>query len=975
MDWLDSIKEIKKAQTNNQLVVFVGAGVSKNSELPSWGELVNSIADKIEYYHQDYCSECDKRNSECTKKDCESKYNFSQDEFLRIPEYFYQADKSKEHNDYYNFIVSVLDSNKKSNPIDDEIFNLLPHHIITTNYDQLLENSDNSNTPLYTVVSKDSDLLSKASERYIIKMHGDLSSPETIVLKESDYINYEQEHPLICTYIKSLLVNHTFLFLGYSLNDYNLNLIIGWINYFQKQYGVGERPKNFLVDFKTPTEYESLRQKSKNIYVLDVSEMPAEIIEKACVPESLKSNVAKNLFSYLRAITDPKTLEDYVPLEKILEEKYEVLNSYDKISFDDLIQIQSLGRTDFAGTELVLYDESWYKKIVEIIKSDNKKIIAVFEKAGITAIHNFNNDTSCEIPARSNIVDKKFELYLLNDYLKLKQALESDCDLSEELYYLHYLGEPQSKIDSVIELEKQKSKSWDYISILLWKMRNRLAKITILDRQEALSNEINKLIVTVPEKYRKAIGYLKMLYESSAKNLIKMQELLDKQEKRNEYGKQGWESGHAFIHIWRLQSFAYDYYYFFKKNHLPLDYFSDVEKYLSYYIQAILCSYTPVAPSVGTDAFGITTHHCHYQLNSIDLDIIVKYTDPKALDSWLKKYSVQNIEFDDEVDASSKYINLCESFIEIPHQKWPSHILNFTKVVCLTKFDEQTKNKIFTAFIDVFEKAAEKSASIVEALFDSFFHLSKHFETTVSKNVKERALNVLLNDEVFKIIKDRHSSQLFSVLKDYAPMISKENQKKQIAIIEGQDTVQKKIQEIYQRRFIIPMENYCEFLNNNISQMQARTLFNLLIESIIPFSNQIQERLLSILKDEDEKRKKAPNTRSYPDWLLETLDEYIILKLLNVDVDISLLKPYAEYSLPLQFILEPEGFDYTKVDTNNYMWQNLIYSKEYGTYFLQHKTELLDSGLENIFSLGLETKAQEKIVYGLLLNDDELRTF
>ena len=92
---------------------------------------------------------------------------------------------------------------------------LLPNHIVTTNYDNLLEESMSVNVQLYTVVSQDSELLSKASDHYILKMHGDLSKPETMVLKESDYINYEQEHPLISTFLRSLLINHTFLFLGY----------------------------------------------------------------------------------------------------------------------------------------------------------------------------------------------------------------------------------------------------------------------------------------------------------------------------------------------------------------------------------------------------------------------------------------------------------------------------------------------------------------------------------------------------------------------------------------------------------------------------------------------------------------------------------------------------------------------------------------------------------------------------------------
>lgn len=49
MDWLTSIKDIRRAQENNQLVVFVGAGVSKNSNVPTWWELIKRIADEIKY--------------------------------------------------------------------------------------------------------------------------------------------------------------------------------------------------------------------------------------------------------------------------------------------------------------------------------------------------------------------------------------------------------------------------------------------------------------------------------------------------------------------------------------------------------------------------------------------------------------------------------------------------------------------------------------------------------------------------------------------------------------------------------------------------------------------------------------------------------------------------------------------------------------------------------------------------------------
>ena len=49
MNVIESIKLIREAKESNRLVVFVGAGVSKNSCIPTWQELIRRIAEKIHY--------------------------------------------------------------------------------------------------------------------------------------------------------------------------------------------------------------------------------------------------------------------------------------------------------------------------------------------------------------------------------------------------------------------------------------------------------------------------------------------------------------------------------------------------------------------------------------------------------------------------------------------------------------------------------------------------------------------------------------------------------------------------------------------------------------------------------------------------------------------------------------------------------------------------------------------------------------
>ena len=101
----------------------------------------------------------------------------------------------------------------------------------------------------------------------------------------------------------------------------------------------------------------------------------------------------------------------------------------------------------------------------------------------------------------------------------------------------------------------------------------------------------------------------------------------------------------------------------------------------------------------------------------------------------------------------------------------------------------------------------------------------------------------------------------------------------------------------------------------------------------------------------------------------------MILKLLGFEIDLAALGPYAHYSEHLSFMLNPEAFDYSLVNTENYMWQNLIYSKEYQSYFIAHKSEVLSDDLRKIFDFGVASKDQQKIVYGILLDQEELQRF
>ena len=57
--------------------------------------------------------------------------------------------------------------NYKTNIIDEIIVKLQPEHIITTNYDHLLENVNDPRVSKYAVITKDDDILSKKGRNCI----------------------------------------------------------------------------------------------------------------------------------------------------------------------------------------------------------------------------------------------------------------------------------------------------------------------------------------------------------------------------------------------------------------------------------------------------------------------------------------------------------------------------------------------------------------------------------------------------------------------------------------------------------------------------------------------------------------------------------------------------------------------------------------------------------------------------------------
>ena len=101
----------------------------------------------------------------------------------------------------------------------------------TTNYDRLIERaleaSGKRADAKYTV--KQLATTRRGRDAVIYKMHGDIEHPADAVLTKDDYERYHRTHGPFISALAGDLVERTFLFLGFSFTDPNLDYVLGRI--------------------------------------------------------------------------------------------------------------------------------------------------------------------------------------------------------------------------------------------------------------------------------------------------------------------------------------------------------------------------------------------------------------------------------------------------------------------------------------------------------------------------------------------------------------------------------------------------------------------------------------------------------------------------------------------------------------------------------------------------------------------------
>lgn len=105
-------------------------------------------------------------------------------------------------------------------PAHMEIAKLPLSAIITTNWDVLMEEALQRFHVDYYVIVQDSDIpIFRPSSVPIVKFHGTINRPDTIVATINDYEDIFAKRPVVSSLLRVLCARGTVLFLGYSLDD------------------------------------------------------------------------------------------------------------------------------------------------------------------------------------------------------------------------------------------------------------------------------------------------------------------------------------------------------------------------------------------------------------------------------------------------------------------------------------------------------------------------------------------------------------------------------------------------------------------------------------------------------------------------------------------------------------------------------------------------------------------------------------
>ena len=891
------IRFLAEELEKGKLIVFVGAGVSKNSGLPDWKELIKDYA---EYRG--------------IKK-------FTSKEYLTIPEEVFERYGSLK---YYEIAEKRFSGKYFPNSIHRILKEMDLTYIITTNYDTLIEDEIKN----LQVVSKDEDLPYTSSNKMLIKMHGDFKN-KNIVLKKSDYDNYEKNFQLISTLIKGLFTTNTILFIGYSYNDVNVKQIMNWIKEILKE----ETRKAFLVEFTEKDDKEEENGEQINRISLKLLTENNDKVLYEDKKEQFNNNYEKTLTKFLSDIYNKKEdivkdidIEIYKNLNYLTEHNWRKLSKYSEIYIDEdwkrILNIR-LEFKDIGKYEEMLF-KSRIKKVVQNINGKEKEILIPFSEKEITSERKKQKENLEEL---IEIEERFLETICDYDYQNFQNLVEEYIESNNINKYIIVYGylffkkiyEAKKIIESMIEEKENSNKKNEKI---IWNDFILTVINTKIDYDIRKNNQILKNRYFEYFKYETELFNEIFKYSTLEAINKEMNRLFDKARKEKRVSYLGTPP------LDEAKILSRDLFYFCSLNGIFGNSFSPYSEFVKKYIEILLMSYTNKNVEVKNQMFKNRNLLEEFEYFDFFMMLELSYSDLKKL---FNEYEIKDLKCEKEI--FDKLIVLLKNILD-----WI--IENDNEF--MEKIDTLESILLIISKLDLIETQFEKLVDIIlndknsNVFFENNYALevADNFRVIICKNFKN------LNKEFFdKILEKIFSIDRKRIDENLLHHITYYFNKKEMPKISKNDKIKNfinknnlKIKGYFLR---IIDETYFEELKNEILKEIKETLdiesySFLLNQKFIDFIPETEDKIIKELDRIFQKKDiDINNLISYTSEKENILD-FLLVSGLNDRLPISFIeklsnykneeffKSLKQYKLEIlwKYILNQENFDFSEFTEN-----------------------------------------------------------
>lgn len=200
------LKDFSEAVIEGHAAVFAGAGFSASAGFVDWKGLIRDLAGEIGL-------------------NVDKEYDL-----VSLAQYY-----ENEHN-RQDITKAIFDNFTRKAKLDENHLLLasLPINTYwTTNFDSLLEDALRKCGKKVDVKSQIGDFRNvlKGRNATVYKMHGDINHPDNTILLKREFEDYASTHTVFHNALMSDMMDKTFLFIGFSFTDPNLNYVLSRLRF------------------------------------------------------------------------------------------------------------------------------------------------------------------------------------------------------------------------------------------------------------------------------------------------------------------------------------------------------------------------------------------------------------------------------------------------------------------------------------------------------------------------------------------------------------------------------------------------------------------------------------------------------------------------------------------------------------------------------------------------------------------------